>query len=75
LDEITANVARYIEKKRINLAALARDTGIPYSALYGSLSNKKRDRELRAKELVKICKFLDVDPMDFADVPDSKDAG
>lgn len=38
----TKNVARYVQEKAINLSAMSRATGIPYSALYDSLANKKR---------------------------------
>lgn len=30
-------------------------------ALYDSLKNKSKKREIRGKELVKLCKFLDID--------------
>lgn len=67
MDVVTANVSSYIKQRRINLSAMARDTNIPYASLYASLADENRERELRAKELIKICQFLDVDPMDFAD--------
>ena len=69
MDSITRNVSSYIKKRRINLSGLARDTNIPYSALYASLMDDSRDRELRAQELIAISRFLGVNPMDFADEP------
>lgn len=69
MDLITRNVSSYVKKKRINLSGLARDTNIPYSALYASLMDENRDRELKAKELIAISRFLGVNPMDFADEP------
>lgn len=33
-------------------------------ALYDSLSNRGRSRELKAKEFISICKFLNVNPME-----------
>ncbi len=38
----TKNLARYVQEKAINLSAMSRTTGIPYSALYDSLANKKK---------------------------------
>jgi hypothetical protein len=32
MDTVTRNVADYVKKKRINLAAMSRDTGISYAA-------------------------------------------
>ncbi len=46
---------------------MARDTGIPYMALYDSLLNDERDREIRGRELLRVCKFLGVNPMEFAE--------
>ena len=66
MDVVTQNVARYVREKRINILAMSRDTGIPYAALYTSLADKNKDRELRGKELIAISKFLGVDPMEFA---------
>lgn len=63
----TKNLAKYIKEKAINLSAMARATGIQYSALYASLGHKKRNRHLSIDEAIAICKFLDVDPREFAD--------
>lgn len=60
-------LAKYVKEKAINLSAMSRATGIPYSALYDSLSNKKRERPLTMDEAIVICKFLGVNPMDFAE--------
>lgn len=67
MDAVTQNVAKYVREKRINIAAMSRDTGIAYSALYDSLANENKDRELRGKELIAVSKFLGVNPLDFAD--------
>nr|WP_300785014.1 helix-turn-helix transcriptional regulator [uncultured Acetatifactor sp.] len=71
LDTLTTNVSAYIKKMGITLTKVSKDTGIPYRALYDSLSNKDRGRDLKAKEFIAVCEFLGVDPMDFAD----KEAG
>lgn len=69
MDAVTRNVAEYVKRKRINLSAMSRDTGISYMALYDSLVNTERNREIRGKELLAVCDFLGVNPMDFADKP------
>lgn len=61
------NVSNYIKRLGINLTKVSKDTGIPYSALYDSLLNKDRDRDLKAKEFMAVCKFLNIDPMEFVE--------
>lgn len=56
-----------IKERGIKLSAIAEKTEIPYQTLYDSLFNKKKSRELRSSELIAICVFLDVSPMEFAD--------
>lgn len=63
---VTQNVSEYVRKKGINLSKLSRDTKIQYMAVYDSLANPERNRDLRDYELLKICEFLGVNPMDFA---------
>lgn len=55
------NISKYIENRGIALTVVSRRTGISYMALYDSLKNKSKKREIRGKELVKLCKFLDID--------------
>lgn len=64
---VTKNVAEYVRKKAINLSKMSRDTGIPYSSIYGSLANGGRERDLRDDEFIRICIFLNIDPRKFAD--------
>lgn len=66
MNALTENVSSYIKRMGISLRKMSKDTGIPYMALYNSLSNKSRSRELKAKEFIDICKFLNVNPMEFA---------
>lgn len=61
------NLSQCIDNKGIALTVVSRRTEIPYTALYDSLRNKSKKREIRGMELVKLCKFLEVDPRDFAD--------
>lgn len=63
----TKNLAKYTKEKAINLSAMARATGIQYSVLYASLGDKNRDRPLSIDEAIAVCKFLDVNPIEFAD--------
>ena len=55
------NISKCIEDRGIALTVVSRRTGISYMALYDSLKNKAKKREIRGKELVKLCKFLDID--------------
>lgn len=61
---VEKNLSRYIAERGIKIAALSRKTGIPYEKLWGSLG--KGNRRLMAGEMIKVCKFLKVDPMGFA---------
>ena len=61
------NLSKCIDDKGIALTVVSRRTGISYMALYDSLKNKSKKRDIKGKELVKLCKFLDIDPMEFAD--------
>lgn len=64
---VTKNIASYVKEKGIALSMISRNTGIPYQRVYDSLGNKKRNRELSADEVVLICKFIEKNPMDFAE--------
>ncbi len=56
---------RYIRDRNINLSEMARKTGIPYRALYNSLSNKSRRRELRSSELAAVCGYLGIENLNM----------
>lgn len=67
---VSKNLSLYIKEKGINLSALSRATGIKRGILHSSLSDTLDDnkrRPLRDDELVKICGYLDLNPMEFAD--------
>lgn len=64
---VTENIANYVKEKAVNLSAMSRATGVPYSSIYGSLADKSRNRPFTVDEAISICKFLGVDPMDFAE--------
>lgn len=74
MSKVTSNVSNYVRNKGINLSKVARDTGISYMALYDSLLNDERKRDLRDEEFLKVCDFLGVDPRDFADKEEDKKA-
>lgn len=61
------NIAEFIKKRGVNLSAMSRETKIPYMSLYDSLFNEKKARQLKGSELIAVCEFLDVSPMEFAD--------
>ena len=72
---VSKNLAEYVNNKGINLSAMSRATGIRRGILHMSLSitvpdNKRRP--LKDDELVKVCRFLEVNPMDFADKPEKE---
>lgn len=64
---LESKMSDLVKARRVNLSAMSRGTGIPYTMLYDSLFNKKRDRPLKAREFLAICKFLDVSPEDFTE--------
>ncbi len=62
---LTQNLSQYIESKGITISKISEVTNISYQKLCRSLKSKKR--ELRADELLLICKFLEVNPYEFMD--------
>lgn len=67
MSQVTLRVSDYVRTRGINLSKMSRDTGISYMALYDSLMNNERDRDLRDEEFLEVCGFLGVDPRDFAE--------
>ena len=67
MDIPTRNLAKYIREKGLNVPKLSKATGISYGALYDSLLNSERDRDLRLGEALSICAFLELDPREFAE--------
>ena len=67
MDGATQRVSEYIRHKGFNLSDISRKTHIPYMALYDSLFNEKRNRDLRVDEFLARCKHLDVNPIFFSD--------
>ena len=71
MDNTTKRISEFVRNKGFNLSDMSRKTGIPYGALYTSLCNEARARDLKADEFLKICHFLEKDPMDFMCTEDS----
>lgn len=67
IDTVTRKLSEYVKEKHINLKALSKDSGIPYPALYASLGDVNRDRQIRGHELIAVCKAIGKSPMDFAE--------
>lgn len=63
---VTDNVARYVSEKGISVRKMAEATGIAYQPLQVSLGDGPRNRDLRDDELLKVCIFLEKNPLDFA---------
>lgn len=65
----TEKMVDYINNKCINLTELSKKTHIPYSLIYDTVRGRKETnmpRLFRADEFMKICCFLGLNPMDFA---------
>lgn len=72
MDIPTRNLGKYVRDKGINVTNLAKSTGISYWALYNSLLNPEKNRDLRLGEALSVCAFLGIDPMDFTDEPEDR---
>lgn len=57
---VEAAIAKIIDERGLKIKAVSDRTGIRYSLLQPSLKGR---RELRADELLSVCAFLRVDPM------------
>lgn len=62
-DTATNNIADYIKGMGINVSALSRGTGVSDGILRRSIV--RRERDLRAGEMILICQFLGKNPLDF----------
>lgn len=65
--KISRRIGIYMKDKGFNLSEVARKTNLDYQSLYASLYDDKRERDLRAEELIPLCLFLNIDPRDFAE--------
>lgn len=58
-------LSEIIKAKGINISEMVRKTNTSYQAVYSSLFDKHKRRELRSSELIAICRYVGVNPMDF----------
>lgn len=65
MSEVTQNLARYVNEHGVNLAEMSKKTGIAYMNIYHSIGSGNRKRSLRDFELLLICKYLKIDPMNL----------
>lgn len=61
-------LSEILDSRSINLSKMSKAIGISYRAVYCSLYSKGSHRELRSSELIAICKYLGVNPMEFEEV-------
>ena len=61
LSAYTKNLSEYIKKRGINLSKVARETGISYSALYSSLMDSGRERDLNAGTVMYLHHFSELE--------------
>lgn len=63
---VTKNLGNYIKKKGISITRISEVTGLSYQVLCNCFDDSKA-RQLKADELLLVCKFLEVDPYTFMD--------
>lgn len=59
------NLAEIIKERKVSASAVSKETGISYMRIYDSIFNRNRNRPLRGDELIAICKYLKISPMDI----------
>lgn len=59
------SIAAFVKKRGVKLTAVSKGTGISYMALYDSLFNENKTRQIKGSELIAVCDFLGVSPMEF----------
>lgn len=64
MSTVTKELAKYLDKRGITIAAVIKGTGLSREAMYRSLG-KNSTRELRIDEFFEICAFTQIDPMKF----------
>ena len=64
---VTRKIGNYIKEKGITITRIAEATGISYQIL-ARWFDEKNSRELKADELLLVCRFLEINPFNFMDV-------
>ena len=62
---VTERISQIISERGVSIAKIADTTGISSQILYHCF-NEKHKRELKADELIMVCKFLNVNPLEIA---------
>lgn len=60
--DVTQKVYEIIKERGIPVKVVSEGSGLPVKIMYTSLCNNAK-RKLRADELLKICRFLKINPM------------
>ncbi len=62
---ITEAIGQYVRDKGVDISELAKNTGYSYKDLVDSLGgvNNTNRRDLKADELIAICRQLNLDPL------------
>lgn len=64
---VTKNLAIYIKEKGVSISRISEATGVSYQVLCNCFDENK-PRQLKADELLLVCRFLEVDPYTFLEV-------
>lgn len=62
---ITERIADIVSQRGVSTAKIAEVTGISPQILYNCFDQKKK-RELKADELILVCRFLNINPLDLS---------
>lgn len=66
MNSLESKLNQYLLDRGIMISVISSKTGVPDSALYNSL---RGSRKLRGDELLSVCRFLQVNPMEFLPQP------
>ena len=64
---VTRKIGNYIKEKGRTITRIAEATGISYQIL-ARCFDEMNIRELKADELLLVCRFLEINPFNFMDV-------
>ena len=66
-NSVEDRIGKYVSEVGVNHSKMARDIGVPYISLYNSLNSQRNGRELRTREYIAVCKYLNKSLTTFAD--------
>lgn len=64
--DVTKKIYLIIKQRGIPIKVVSEGSGLPVKVMYTSLCNNSK-RKLRADELLKICRFLKLNPMSLVE--------